>query len=74
MCVFTAHIVFIFYSRICLPSRNSHRKLTCLRAVFDRSQRVNLAEINTLEHIMTEENYAFKSISAFDSAHVKYGI
>ena len=40
----------------------------------DSDAELNSAEINTLKHIMTEENCRFVIISAFDSAHVKYGV
>ena len=40
----------------------------------DSEAELNSAEINTLKHIMTEENCRFGIISAFDSAHVNYGL
>ena len=40
----------------------------------DSDAELNSAEINTLKHIMTEENCRFVIISAFDSAHVKNSV
>ena len=40
----------------------------------DSDAKLNSTKINTMKHIMTEENCRFVIIYAFDLAHVKYGI
>ena len=40
----------------------------------DSDAELNSAEINTLKHIMTEENFGVVIIYVFDSAHGKYGV